>query len=135
MYRSLVDHMGVIDMVKIFILVISTNAIFVGFTLANDRMEFIEIGKYNQLTMIFVSITESFLLVGVRYLRRIYRVVYQSSDKNINTLVIGAGQGGKLVYDEITNNKKMKNSIKVFLDDDKDKVGHKFLGKPVEGPH
>lgn len=134
MYRSLVDHMGVIDMVKIFILVISTNAIFVGFTLANDRMEFIEIGKYNQLTMIFVSITESFLLVGVRYLRRIYRVVYQSSDKNINTLVIGAGQGGKLVYDEITNNKKMKNSIKVFLDDDKDKVGHKFLGKPVEGP-
>lgn len=134
MYRSLIDHVGVADMIKISILVFATNGVFALFTTMNDIYHFIDIGHYNPLTAVFIATTESFIFVGVRYMKRIIRVVYRSSDKNINTLIIGAGQGGKLVFDEITNNKLMKNNVKVFLDDDEDKIGKRFLGKKIEGP-
>ncbi len=134
MYRSLIEHIGVIDMVKIFVLVFVTNGVFAFVTMLNERIEIFNLGHFNPLTVVFIATTESFALVGIRYLRRIFRVIYRSSDKNINTLIVGAGQGGKLVHDEITNNHLMKNYVKVFLDDNKDKIGRRFLGKKVEGP-
>ena len=134
MYRSLIDHIGVPDMIKIFILVFLTNGIFALFTMLNEMYAIFSLGHFNPLTVLFISVTESFLLVVIRYIKRIFRVIYRSSDKNVNTLIVGAGQGGKLVYDEITNNKLMKNYVKGFLDDDKDKIGKRFLGKKVEGP-
>lgn len=134
MYRSLIDHIGVIDMIKIFVLIFFLNSLFLLTTVLNERFTLFPIGHFNPLTFVFVATTESFALVGIRYLKRILRVVYRNSDKEMNTLIIGAGQGGKLVFDEITNNDKMKNRVKAFVDDNKDKIGKLFLGKKVEGP-
>lgn len=134
MYRSLLDHIGVQDMIRIFFLVFLSNGVFILVTMLNEKYVFFHLGHFNPLTVLFISITENFLLVGTRYIKRIVRVIYRSSDKNVNTLIVGAGQGGKLVYDEITNNKLMKNNVRVFLDDDKNKIGKRFLGKKVEGP-
>jgi len=134
MYKSLIDHIGVPDMVKIFVLVFASNGLFFLVTMGNESFSIIDLGHFNPLTLIFVAFSESFLMVLIRYLKRIFRVVYRSSDKNISTLIVGAGQGGKLVYDETTNNKNLKNNVKAFIDDDVDKLGRKFLGKEIEGP-
>ena len=134
MYRSLIDHIGVTDMIKITILIFFTNIVFAIATIFNEMFSLLDIGHFNPLTFVFIAVTESFALVAIRYLKRIMKVIYRNSDKNINTLIVGAGQGGKLVYDEITNNDKMKNHVRVFLDDDKNKIGKRFLGKKVEGP-
>ena len=139
MYRSLIDHIGVQDMLKIFVLVFATNGLLTFLMYINEyylfpNLGFFDIGHFNLLNIGFIATTESFILVGTRYIKRIIRVVYPNSDKNIKTLIVGAGQGGKLVYDEITNNDSMKNYVKAFLDDDKEKIGKRFLGKRVEGP-
>ena len=59
-------------------------------------------------------------------------VNYSSQGKA--TLVVGAGAGARLVYDEINNNPLLKNKIVAFIDDDQQKIGRKFMGKKVYGP-
>jgi FlaA1/EpsC-like NDP-sugar epimerase len=54
--------------------------------------------------------------------------------KTINTLVVGAGSGGKLVLDEVTKNPNLHNRIVAFVDDSPEKI-HKMLnGIPIYGP-
>lgn len=83
---------------------------------------------------LLVALSESFLLIAVRFLRRIYALATHYSSQGKATLIVGAGAGGRLVYDEINNNPLLKNRVVAFIDDDKDKIGRKFMGKTVYGP-
>lgn len=86
------------------------------------------------LQALLVALSESFLLIAARFLRRIYALVTHYSSQGKATLIVGAGAGGRLVYDEINNNPLLKNRVVAFIDDDKDKIGRKFMGKTVYGP-
>lgn len=93
-----------------------------------------ELIKISSLTIFpFLILTETFLLVVYRYWRRILNSFLQFN-RNINkTLIIGAGDGAKIVVDEISNNKKMNNYIVGFIDDDDKKIGRFFRGKRILG--
>lgn len=91
-----------------------------------------------ELSRIVISlillVAETFLLISYRYWRRIVRTITQRAKNNINTLVIGAGEGAKIVLDEITNNKAFNNKVIGFIDDDDSKQrkyyrGYRVLGK------
>lgn len=86
------------------------------------------------LQAFLVALSELFLLIAVRFLRRIYALVTHYSSQGKATLIVGAGAGGRLVYDEINNNPLLKNRVVAFIDDDKDKIGRKLMGKTVYGP-
>ncbi len=83
-----------------------------------------------------VAIAEATLMVGIRCVKRFIRLVSRSS-KNADgkrTIIVGAGAGGKLVLDEIRDNRGMSNKIVAFVDDNTDKINHMFSTYKVEGP-
>ena len=76
------------------------------------------------------------LLNAIRIFPRLLRMFlrHRSSPKTIRTLVIGAGGAGKIVVDDARYNVENKHNIVVVVDDDKRKIGGRFLNVPVEGP-
>ena len=81
------------------------------------------------LLIIFISAT--------RYAYRIARTLryYADNKKNlIKTMIIGAGEAGRLLITEIGNNPtNFGNKIVCVIDDDKNKVGTYIRGIPVVG--
>ena len=74
---------------------------------------------------------------AVRYSYRIARTI-KDAKKNkkdtINTMIIGAGEAGRLLINEIYNNpKNFGNRIVCVIDDDENKVGNYIRGIPVVG--
>jgi len=86
------------------------------------------------LQAFLVSLSEVFLLIAARFAKRITLLLTHYSSQGKATLVVGAGAGARLVYDEINNNPLLKNKIVAFIDDDQQKIGRKFMGKKVYGP-
>jgi len=77
-------------------------------------------------------------LVGmVRFGYRIFRTFYKmlQNEKRLNkTLLIGAGDAGRLIIDEVLNNKNsFETKIVCVVDDDKNRVGTYIRGIPVCG--
>lgn len=82
------------------------------------------------LMLLFVSL--------FRYSYRIFRTVKDNlrnmSESSINTMIIGAGDAGRLLITEINNNSKnFLNRVLCVIDDDKDKIGSYMMGIPVVG--
>jgi len=74
---------------------------------------------------------------AVRYSYRIARTI-RDANKNrkdtINTMIIGAGEAGRLLINEIYNNpKNFGNRVTCIIDDDKNKIGGYIRGIPVVG--
>ncbi len=86
-------------------------------------------------------IIEFFLIVALTCLTRLgYRVArtlyirIENTKKNTKTLLIGAGDAGRMIIDEIYNNGKAFDSkIVCVVDDNKSKVGHYIKGLKIEG--
>lgn len=84
---------------------------------------------------------EFFLLVALTCVTRLgYRVArtlyirIENSKKNTRTMLIGAGDAGRMIIDEIYNNGKAFDSkIVCVVDDNKNKVGHYIKGLRIEG--
>lgn len=84
---------------------------------------------------------EFFLLVmltcatrlGYRVARTLY-IKFENQKKNVKTMLIGAGDAGRMVIDEIYNNGDICDSkIVCVVDDDKNKVNHYIKGLKIEG--
>ena len=74
-----------------------------------------------------------FSRLGYRMVRAIY-VKYENSRKSKNTMVIGAGDAGRMLIDEILNNSATFDSkIVCVVDDNKNKRGHYIKGIKIEG--
>lgn len=70
---------------------------------------------------------------GYRLLRMLY-IKYENKKKSTNTLLIGAGDAGKMIIDEIFNNRaEFDSRIVCVVDDNKNKVGSHIRGLKVEG--
>lgn len=86
-------------------------------------------------------IIELFLLYifigAIRYSYRIARVIkdyYHEKSGLTNTLIIGAGEAGRMLITEIYNNKvNFNNKICCIIDDDKNKIGSYIKNIPVVG--
>lgn len=78
-----------------------------------------------------------FAIASIRYSYRIMRYILhnirQRNGENI-IMIIGAGEGARLVIDEYSKNEKFFNSrIKCVIDDDKSKLGSSIRGVPIVG--
>ena len=74
---------------------------------------------------------------SVRYSYRIARTMrnyYLKKNGLTNTMIIGAGEAGRMLITEIYNNKdNFKNKICCIIDDDKNKIGSYIKNIPVVG--
>ena len=84
---------------------------------------------------------EFFLLVMLTCATRLgYRVArtlhikFENQKKSVKTMLIGAGDAGRMIIDEIYNNSDICDSkIICVVDDDKNKVNHYIKGLKIEG--
>lgn len=73
---------------------------------------------------------------GMRFSYRIMRYVMlrlETTDGKVNTMIIGAGEAGRLLVTEIHNNQKFNNNIRCFIDDNKEKKNTYLKGVPIIG--
>ena len=74
---------------------------------------------------------------GIRFSYRIIRAIIlkiENKQQSIRTMIIGAGAAGRLLIDEIENNKKgFDNRIVCIIDDNKEKKGTYIKGIPIVG--
>lgn len=82
------------------------------------------------------AVIVAILMIAERFSPRLLSMFKKriGSEKNIRTLVIGAGAAAKIVVDDSRFNKDNKHNIVVLVDDDKNKIGGIFSGIPVKGP-
>lgn len=74
---------------------------------------------------------------AIRYSYRIARTLrdyYQEKNGLNNTMIIGAGEAGRMLLTEISNNKNnFSNKVCCIIDDDKNKIGSYIKGIPIVG--
>lgn len=129
-YRLVTSIFGLSDALKLIILSFITDII--GYSV----LQFIpNVSKINIIIAALIILSETFLLVSVRCVKRIARLYRRRSNlKTKRTIVVGAGAGAKIVYDECRYNDDMHNKVVAFIDDDSKKIGQLFSGIPIEGP-
>ena len=134
-YNLVLEFVGFLEAIRLFASVISSNLIIFLVYLLIDQAQF--------PFYFFVLITplEYFVFIFLRFSKRIlirFGIIYAAPRSRtrhlINTLVIGAGSGGKLVLDEINKNINLKNKIVAFVDDSDEKIKKRLNGIPILGP-
>lgn len=133
LYRFLLSHVGMVEVIRIVFAVIISNIIAFSLTKA------FKIEEVNLLLFFYTTPLEILLITGVRFSKRIIKKVFHSryfnsNNKYINTLIVGAGSAGKIAYDEIQKNEKLLNRVIAFIDDDQRKQNQMLNGLPVYGP-
>lgn len=133
LYRFLLSHVGMVEVIRIVFAVIISNIIAFCLTKA------FKIEEVNLLLFFYTTPLEILLITGVRFSKRIIKKVFRSryfnsNNKYINTLIVGAGSAGKIAYDEIQKNEKLLNRVIAFIDDDQRKQNQMLNGLPVYGP-
>ena len=129
-YKIIVRHFAIAEALKISLISVITN-IFVVLFLWNHL-------HLNALAIMFIFIGELFFLISTRLTRRLITsyLSYRKSDhqRDLRTLVIGAGAAGKLMIDELRTNKLLNSKPVVVVDDDQSKQHRLFQNLKVEGP-
>lgn len=133
-YKIILSYFGLPDMFKVLLVSLLTSAM-VWTTIEILTLSNVPgFSNIHVLQALLVSLSEVFLLIAARFAKRIILLLTHYSSQGKATLVVGAGAGARLVYDEINNNPLLKNKIVAFIDDDQQKIGRKFMGKKVYGP-
>ncbi|EOA2583586.1 polysaccharide biosynthesis protein [Enterococcus hirae] len=94
--------------------------------------------RYSLRLVIFAYLLSLLLIIGSRLIWRIYietkNMRYVSADSAKNTLIVGAGEGGRILYNSFLGS-KMAQDIHVvgFVDDDPNKRNTYLSGKKVLG--
>ena len=129
-YRLMSSVFGLSDALKLFILSVVTGIISYGVMYCIPFFRSLPV--QNCILYIF---SEALLVLCVRFMKRVLSLyLKQKKRKTKRTIVIGAGAGAKLVYDECRTNNALDNLVVAFVDDDKSKIGKLFSGRPIEGP-
>lgn len=92
----------------------------------------------NKTTIIFsiaACSVSNFIMLLIRFLYRGYRRYFRRIPNNMISLaIIGAGNVGVRLLEEIQNNPKSNYQIYCFFDDSREKIGKKIRGIKVLGP-
>lgn len=108
---------------------------------------FLEIASFAYKNIVNISMPRSYYLTqamlmiifvcGIRFSFRILRTIIidiENRNKNIHTMIIGGGDAGRLLIDEVLRNQKsFDTKIVCIIDDNKEKVGSYIRGIPVVG--
>ncbi len=87
--------------------------------------------------MLVVSLCSFIVYLGIRLLLRFLRngKACSKGSENIKYIaVIGAGNAGELLYNEIRRNKKSPHKLWCFIDDDAEIIGKRLHGARICGP-
>ncbi|EMF0311787.1 polysaccharide biosynthesis protein [Enterococcus faecium] len=94
--------------------------------------------RYSLRLVIFAYLLSLLLIIGSRLFWRIYvetkNMRYVSADSAKNTLIVGAGEGGRILYNSFLGSKTAQDIHVVgFVDDDPNKRNTYLSGKKVLG--
>ncbi|MGT4664731.1 polysaccharide biosynthesis protein [Enterococcus hirae] len=94
--------------------------------------------RYSLRLVIFAYLLSLLLIIGSRLIWRIYietkNMRYISADSAKNTLIVGAGEGGRILYNSFLGSKTAQDIHVVgFVDDDPNKRNTYLSGKKVLG--
>lgn len=94
--------------------------------------------RYSLRLVIFAYLLSLLLIIGSRLIWRIYietkNMRYVSTDSAKNTLIVGAGEGGRILYNSFLGSKTVQDIHAVgFVDDDPNKRNTYLSGKKVLG--
>lgn len=94
--------------------------------------------RYSLRLVIFAYLISLLLIIGSRLIWRIYietkNMRYVSADSAKNTLIVGAGEGGRILYNSFLGSKTAQDIHVVgFVDDDPNKRNTYLSGKKVLG--
>lgn len=99
-----------------------------------------QLGLIQRLRFGIYPIQALFLIMFLEFIRfsqRLSTLVSQrnkrTGDEFINTLIIGAGAAGNLLYKEVSTNSRYKNRVVGFVDDDASKLGKSISGVRILG--
>jgi FlaA1/EpsC-like NDP-sugar epimerase len=97
-------------------------------------------GLIQRLRFGIYPIQALFLILFLEFVRFSQRLTSLVSQRNkhygeefVNTLIIGAGAAGHLLYKEVSTNSRYKNRVVGFVDDDPAKLGKSISGINVVG--
>ena len=132
-YKIIVSDIGIREMVKLSVITFIVRII--------DFIALIVYFRNSDLFSVFFSwlATTFFILYTIpmsRVVVRVYHLTFVrlTKKRDIQTLIIGAGSTGKVVIDEIRKNKKNRNVVAAFVDDDPNKIGGLYQNVQVKGP-
>ena len=132
LYKLVLENVGIDEVFRIFVAVTLTNFVIVVVFVSIPNTQFVP-----EVYFIFTTVLEALILSTTRMAKRFiqmfaFRLKEQSGKR---TLIIGAGAGGKLVYNELRNNRDLTTNTPIaFVDDDPLKVGKLMAGIPIYGP-
>lgn len=131
LYKLVLDNVGIDEVFRIFVAVTTTNVVIVIVFVSIPNYQFIP-----EFYFIFTTVLEALMLSTTRMAKRFiqmfaFRLKEQGGKR---TLLIGAGAGGKLVYNELRSNRELTNTPIAFVDDDPMKIGKLMAGIPIYGP-
>ncbi|HAR1617892.1 TPA: polysaccharide biosynthesis protein [Enterococcus faecium] len=94
--------------------------------------------QYSLRLVIFAYLLSLLLIIGSRLIWRIYietkNMRYVSADSAKNTLIVGAGEGGRILYNSFLGSKTAQDiQVVRFVDDDPNKRNTYLSGKKVLG--
>ncbi|MGI6709847.1 MAG: polysaccharide biosynthesis protein [Bacilli bacterium] len=134
LYNVILDYIGIKEFILIvFGVVLSSIIVFLGIRIVKNILSV-------RLFILLIPMEICLLSLG-RFFKRIIETAKtvenlnpNVSRKDINTLIIGAGSGGKLVLDEVNKNPTLFNKILAFVDDDPNKFHQRLNGVQILGP-
>lgn len=130
LYTSVWKYASVYELINIVIGCIATEAAIVLYkTIAGIKMP-----TSYYLVQIFILIALTcFTRLGYRMARTVYKK-FQNNNKTVNTMLIGAGEAGRMIIDEMNNNPSAYDAkIVCIIDDDRTKVGSYIRGLKIKG--
>lgn len=91
-----------------------------------------------RLPFIFLCSVAGLWVIGMLFIRFVYRVYLSKSlhrydEHQRPTAIVGAGQAGVRLLNELQRNRKSRFHVVCFFDDDLGKIGKKIRGIPVKG--
>lgn len=134
-YRILTQSYGLLECIKSMTCVFGVEVVFVliAYGLLSDYLaidiHFIWVWALSTFVM-------AFFIPSLRLLWRVISLVRFSkrNKSKARTLIIGAGDAAKIIIDDSKINIHSNNNVVVLADDDKNKIGSYYAGKPVKGP-
>ena len=129
-YKSMWSYASITELISIFFA--CTSYILIEFT----YKYILEIDMPRSYYLIKLFLLYLFIS-AIRYSYRIARTIkdyYLHQVGFTNTMIIGAGEAGRMLITEISNNKdNFKNKVCCIIDDDKNKIGGYIKGIPIIG--
>ncbi len=129
LYKSLWEYASIDELLEVVFGVIAANTTMLGFFLVTNQ--FLPRSLY-----LLIGIMEVITVGGTRFLYRIirrYSKMTKVRNKQVRTLIIGAGSSGVMILKELRNHDALNAKPVAFIDDDPKKLGSYINGIPVVG--